>query len=74
MAPTLALDSAPAAGLTGWRAHQELIDALPYVDPLTTSEQRAVDHLIEEEVNLARILLRVIATLLIQLGMNLIML
>lgn len=46
----LALDVAPAGSLTGWRAHQELIDALPYVDPLTTSEQRAVDQLIEEEV------------------------
>ncbi|KAK9828137.1 hypothetical protein WJX74_000261 [Apatococcus lobatus] len=46
----LALDSAAADSLTGWRSHQELIDALPYVDPLTTSEQRAVDQLIEEEM------------------------
>lgn len=50
----LALDVAPADNLTGWRAHQELIDALPYVDPLTTSEQRAVDQLIEEEVRQGR--------------------
>ena len=49
----LAIDSAPARGLTGWRSNQELIDALPYVDPLTTSEQRAVDLLIEEEVSQA---------------------
>ena len=48
----LALDSPPAESLTGWRAHQELIDALPYVDPLTTSEQRAVDQLVAEEVSL----------------------
>ena len=47
----LALDSVPAGCLPGWRAHQDLIDALPYVDPLTTSEQRAVDQLIEEEVD-----------------------
>lgn len=51
LASMLTLDIAPAGSLTGWRAHQELIDALPYVDPLTTSEQRAVDQLIEEEVS-----------------------
>ncbi|KAK9868164.1 hypothetical protein WJX84_005084 [Apatococcus fuscideae] len=58
MVQMLALDSPPAESLTGWRAHQELIDALPYVDPLTTSEQRAVDQLVAEEMRRSPLKLR----------------
>ncbi len=49
MALTLTNDSAPSSSLTGWRAHQKNIDALPYHDPLP-DDVRAVESLIEEEV------------------------
>lgn len=33
-----------------WRKHQELIDALAYIDPLTPEVKQQVDKLIEEEM------------------------
>lgn len=41
---------APLALGYGWRKNEDLIDALPYVDPLTPEDKRAVEKLIEEEV------------------------
>lgn len=33
-----------------WRKHQELVDALAYIDPLTSDMKQQVDKLIEEEM------------------------
>jgi pre-mRNA-splicing factor SPF27 len=48
----LALPSAGYAGATGpsWRSGEELIDALPYIDPLAPDVKRQVESLIEEEM------------------------
>mmetsp|Transcript_34726 Transcript_34726/g.98403 ORF Transcript_34726/g.98403 Transcript_34726/m.98403 type:complete len:249 (+) Transcript_34726:209-955(+) len=43
----LAIDYGQASG---WRKHGDLIDALPYVDPLTPEDKRYVDKLVEEEM------------------------
>ena len=50
MTQPLALDSAPAGQAGGWRQHEDLIDALPYVDTLSDAEKVMVDKLIREEV------------------------
>lgn len=50
MTQPLALDSAPAGQAPGWRRHEDLIDALPYVDAMTPEEKQKVDRLIQEEV------------------------
>jgi hypothetical protein len=50
MAQPLALDSVPAGEAAGWRRHEDLIDALPYVDTLSDVEKVMVDKLIREEV------------------------
>ena len=47
----LALDVAPAGQASGWRKHEDLIDALPYVDTLSVAEKASVDALIREEVS-----------------------
>ena len=47
----LALDVAPAGQAPGWRKHEDLIDALPYVDTLSEAEKASVDALIREEVS-----------------------
>ena len=49
----LALDAAPAGQAAGWRKHEDIIDALPYVDTLSTEEKARVDELIREEVGCA---------------------
>mmetsp|Transcript_18191 Transcript_18191/g.54664 ORF Transcript_18191/g.54664 Transcript_18191/m.54664 type:complete len:310 (+) Transcript_18191:390-1319(+) len=50
MTQPLALDSAPAGQAPGWRRHEDLIDALPYVDAMTPEEKQKVDRLIQEEM------------------------
>ena len=47
----LALDVAPAGQAEGWRRHEDIIDALPYVDTLSAEEKARVDVLIKEEVS-----------------------
>ena len=51
MVQPLALDVAPAGQAAGWRKHEDLIDALPYVDTLSAVEKASVDTLIREEVS-----------------------
>ena len=46
----LQLDSAAYGEATGWRRGEHLIDALPYIDPLTPDVKREVEALIEEEM------------------------
>jgi hypothetical protein len=50
MARPLALDIAPHGEATGWRAGEQHIDALAYIDPLTEEEKAEVNKLIEDEV------------------------
>ena len=50
MVQPLALDVAPAGQAPGWRKHEDIIDALPYVDTLSEAEKARVDALIREEV------------------------
>ena len=50
MAHALQLTDVVHGEQKGWRRHQHLVDALPYVDGLTPAEKQAVDKLIEEEV------------------------
>ncbi len=49
------VSDAPLALDYGWRKHEDLIDALPYVDPLTPEDKRTVEKLIEEEVRYSSI-------------------
>ncbi len=51
MVQPLALDVAPAGQAPGWRKHEDIIDALPYVDTLNDTEKASVDALIREEVS-----------------------
>ena len=53
-AEPLALTDVAHSELRGWRRHQDLIDALPYVDARAPAEKQAVDRLIEEEVRAGR--------------------
>jgi pre-mRNA-splicing factor SPF27 len=46
----LALDSAAYGQASGWRKGEDLIDALPYIDPLTPDIKKQVEALIEEEM------------------------
>lgn len=51
MAAPLQLEYHGKAAATGhWRRGQELIDSLPYIDPLTPDVKATVDGLIEEEM------------------------
>ena len=49
--PQLALAyHAHGEGATGWRKGEHLIDALPYIDPLTPDIKKQVERLVEEEM------------------------
>ena len=50
MTQPLALDSAAVGEAAGWRRHEDLIDALPYVDTMSPEEKQKVDRMIQEEV------------------------
>ena len=50
MTQFLVLDNAPAGEAASWRRHEDIIDALPYVDTLSDAEKVMVDRLIREEV------------------------
>lgn len=47
----LALDVAPADALPGWRAGEDAIDALPYVDPLADEERAKAERMVAAEVS-----------------------
>lgn len=47
----LRLDYAGHGQASGWRRGEDLIDALPYIDPLTPEVKKQVDRLIEEELS-----------------------
>ena len=46
----LALDFKPHGQAAGWRKGEDIIDALPYIDPLAPEAKKVVDALIEEEL------------------------
>lgn len=46
----LALDYRAYGDAEGWRRGEHLIDALPYIDPLTPDIKKQVEKLIEEEM------------------------
>ncbi len=46
----LALTGAAHGEASGWRRREDLIDALPYIDPLTPDIKKQVEALIEEEM------------------------
>ena len=50
MAKALALDYTAHGQAAGWRRGEDLIDALPYIDPLTPEMKKQVDQMIEEEL------------------------
>lgn len=50
MTQPLALDSAAVGEAAGWRRHEDLIDALPYVDTMSPEEKQKVDRMIQGEV------------------------
>jgi pre-mRNA-splicing factor SPF27 len=48
--PPLALTYHAHGQGQGWRKGEDLLDALPYIDPLTPDVKSQVDKLIEEEM------------------------
>lgn len=50
MSAPLALDYKAHGQSSGWRKGEDLIDALPYIDPLPADVKRQVDALIDAEL------------------------
>ncbi|GMH35039.1 hypothetical protein BSKO_02907 [Bryopsis sp. KO-2023] len=50
MGEPMAIDSAAYGEQSGWRAGQDLIDALPYIDTLSPEMRDEVDRLVQEEM------------------------
>ena len=50
MSAPLALDFKAHGQNSGWRKGEDLIDALPYIDPLSADVKRQVDALIDAEI------------------------
>lgn len=50
MSSPLAIDSAEHGQQSGWRAGEDLVDALPYIDTLSPEMKDEVDRLVQEEV------------------------
>lgn len=50
MASPMAIDNAAHGEQSGWRAREDLVDALPYIDTLSPEMKDEVDRLVQEEV------------------------